>query len=549
MNYCGGFGEKLPKRCKWHRDFEVDASISLEILNIIIQKILNWDDTHLYIFKVRGMNYANFGFDDDLVVEDFGDEKYVSCAMPIQKLNLKQDEEFVYNYDFGDNHFFKLKILGINKIAKNDHLPSLQSFQGKNLIQYPDFELDSHIQFDRLTPCNMLHKKIQFWDYTKIYKWRIRFIQDKDYNVLQKWRKSRDKKKWEKAVVVLESWNLSLEKISKKIECPIKEKIKKWIIAFNWYGLEGLEEKGKKKSRRSDARERSELKRKRILEILHQKPGLFGVNRSNWSQPTLSAVYEKKYGEKIAESTVGHLIRKSGYTWKKAKKVLTSPALDYREKVDLLLKTLQSLKKDELFFFVDELGPCQVKKYGGRCYLEKKEILRVPKNLVSKGSVTLFGAVSVTTNQMTWCYGKAKDTSSMIDLIEILFNQYHSTTKLYISWDAASWHSSNELTEWLDVFNAQTREIGMGPIIDLIPLPNCSQFLNVIEAIFSGMKRAVIHHSDYQSGEEMKMAISKHFCKRNEYFKENPKRAGNKIWDINFFKDYNDIKSGNYREY
>jgi len=63
------------------------------------------------------------------------------------------------------------------------------------------------------------------------------------------------------------------------------------------------------------------------------------------------------------------------------------------------------------------------------------------------------------------------------------------------------------------------------------------------------MKRAVIHHSNYQFEEEMKLAISRHFYERNEHFITNPRRAGKKIWDIDFFKDYSNIKSGNYREY
>jgi hypothetical protein len=44
------------------------------------------------------------------------------------------------------------------------------------------------------------------------------------------------------------------------------------------------------------------------------------------------------------------------------------------------------------------------------------------------------------------------------------------------------------------------------------------------------MARAIIHNSDYQSVEECKDAIDRHFAERNQYFKENPKRAGNKIW-------------------
>jgi hypothetical protein len=39
------------------------------------------------------------------------------------------------------------------------------------------------------------------------------------------------------------------------------------------------------------------------------------------------------------------------------KRALTSPDPEYREKVELLLESLQSLGNDEMLFFVDELGP------------------------------------------------------------------------------------------------------------------------------------------------------------------------------------------------
>jgi len=88
------------------------------------------------------------------------------------------------------------------------------------------------------------------------------------------------------------------------------------------------------------------------------------------------------------------------------------------------------------------------------------------------------------------------------------------------------------LVDWLDAFNLKTTEMNEGPLITLVPLPSCSQFLNVIESVFGVMKKAVIHHSDYQSTHQMKSAISQHFRERNAHFMDNPKRAGKKIWEI-----------------
>jgi hypothetical protein len=288
---------------------------------------------------------------------------------------------------------------------------------------------------------------------------------------------------------------------------------------------------------------------KALIEILHHKPGSYGINRSNWSQESLAEAFEKLYGQRISKSTVSRLLKQAGLSWKKSRKVLTSPDPNYREKVELLLRTLQSLKSDEDLFFIDELGPLQVKRYGGRCYISKGKTPTHPQKQRGKGSITIYGALSAITNQVSWFYGDTKDSAGMIDLVEILYNQFHCKSKICLTWDAASWHGSNELVEWSDEFNTWNGAKGSGPRIEFVPLPASAQFLDVIEAVFSAMKRAVIHNSDYQSQEEMKTAISQHFIERNNFFKRNPKRAGKRIWEIDFFKNHDHIRSGNYREW
>ena len=161
----------------------------------------------------------------------------------------------------------------------------------------------------------------------------------------------------------------------------------------------------------------------------------------------------------------------------------------------------------------------------------------------------MYGALSANINQMTWFYHTSKDSAGIIDLAEILYNRYHDKSKVYLTWDAASWHGSNELVEWADEINTWNTANNSGPIIEFVPLPSSAQFLNVIEAVFSAMKSSVIHNSDYESEEEMKNMISAHFSERNDYFKHNPKRAGKRIWNINFFEDHGSLRSGNYREW
>lgn len=286
----------------------------------------------------------------------------------------------------------------------------------------------------------------------------------------------------------------------------------------------------------------------RIVELLHQKPSGFGINRTSWSQLSIAAAYETQFNERISRSTVARSLKELRFTWKKAKRILASPDPNYREKVEILLSKLHALAQDEQFFFLDELGPLSVKKRGGRTYVLNGTIPKTPRRQISKGSVTLLGALSATTNQVTWIFGKSKDSGSIIDLIEILFNQYHDKKTIFITWDAVSWHKSVELMTWLDSFNDTTKNLCNGSIIEVIPLPTSAQFLNVIEGVFSGMMRAVVHNSDYQSEQEMKTAMSRHLCERNSFFMANPKRVGKRIWETDFFRDNDNLRFGNYLE-
>jgi hypothetical protein len=81
--------------------------------------------------------------------------------------------------------------------------------------------------------------------------------------------------------------------------------------------------------------------------------------------------------------------------------------------------------------------------------------------------------------------------------------------------------------------------------------PSGAQFLNVIESVFSGMARAVIHNSDYKTTDDAKAAINRYFEERNTHFSQSPRRAGNKIWrkerEPAAFSDANNCKDPRYR--
>ena len=124
--------------------------------------------------------------------------------------------------------------------------------------------------------------------------------------------------------------------------------------------------------------------------------------------------------------------------------------------------------------------------------------------------------------------------------------------RIFLSWDAASWHASKSLYRVVDEMNGDKfRNRHSTPLIELMPLPSGAQFLNVIELVFSGMSRAILHNSNYGSVQECKTAIDSYFAERNLAFFEHPKRAGKKIWGKEpvepVFREENNCKDARWR--
>lgn len=270
-----------------------------------------------------------------------------------------------------------------------------------------------------------------------------------------------------------------------------------------------------------DERYRAEL-----FKLLHEPPSQSGFNRTSWRIADLKEVMGRR-GFPTCLAVLREAIAKSGFRWRAARVVLTSSDPDYQEKLGKVQGVLSSLKRNEGFFSIDEYGPFSVKAMPGRSLAAPGEQPTVPQWQKSRGRLIVTAALELSKNQITHFYSSAKNTREMVKLIERLLVDYADKKTLFLSWDAASWHDSKHLKRYVERHN---RDDVNGPRLELVPLPACSQFLNVIESVFSGMSRAIIHNSNYASLDDAKLAIDRYFASRNEHFQKNPKRAGDWIW-------------------
>lgn len=289
--------------------------------------------------------------------------------------------------------------------------------------------------------------------------------------------------------------------------------------------------------------------REQVFKVLHTPPSDFGFNRTTWRLVDLQVAIEKS-GLRIGRHAIRGIIKVAGYRWMKAKQVLTSNDPDYRSKLTRIQEILGELGKHEGFFSIDEYGPFAVKQRAGRKLIAPGQTNTVPQFQKSKGALIMTAALELSTNQVTHFYSKKKNTDEMIKLLDVLLTEYQHLERFYMSWDAASWHVSKRLREKIQDENLKHAQIG-GPIVELAPLPAGAQFLNVIESIFSGMSRAVIHNSNYTTKEQAISAIDRYFEERNEFFRINPQRAGKRIWgqerSPSKFSESNNCKDSRYR--
>src|ERR1035437_1815760 len=181
-----------------------------------------------------------------------------------------------------------------------------------------------------------------------------------------------------------------------------------------------------------------------VFSILHAPPCAYGFNRTSWRMQDLVQVMHDQ-GLGLCKDGVLRIIRKAGFQFRKAKKVLTSNDPDYKQKLKEITNILRNLRPDEKFFSVDEYGPFAVKMQGGRSRMAPGEFKSVPQYQKSKGSLILTAALELSENQVTHFYSEKKNTNEMLKLLDMLLVQYANQACIYFSWDAAAWHASRKL--------------------------------------------------------------------------------------------------------
>jgi len=580
----------------WRR-LVIPGNFTFSDLHVVIQDAMGWHDCHLHEFEITNPvteKIEIIGVPED---DSSWDGKLIGgMKRRIANIFSLQNNKATYRYDYGDNWVHQVEIESIFPKKSKCKLPQCIQGEGdcppedcggidayKSILHDIEAE-DNRKQSDEMMEAITYWRKYAYlaentFSFAGIFfrelplkntfsiedgkLWMRRLLQGKisldelkgdlcsrmpysDIEALYDCVLNKPLHYRNRAVGILSFYkDIDQKAITEYLFIP-KSTLRANFITYQSKGLSHiLSDKGKRLLIHDDPKYIE-----KIFSILHSPPIAFGFNRTSWRQEDIQKVM-KASDMHVSKHVIRKILDNAGYKYRKARIVLTSNDPEYKEKVQRIKDILSNLGPNEKFFSIDEYGPFAIKLQGGRSLVPPAATKVVPQWQRSKASLIITAALELSTNQIIHFYSKSKNTSEMIKLLNILVDRYSDEECIYFSWDAASWHASKELYKRVDEINGEEyREKTKSPIVKLAPLPTCAQFLNVIESVFSGMARAIIHNSDYASDSECQTAIDRYFDERNEYFQKNPKRAGNKIWGKErvkaTFRESNNCKDPKY---
>ena len=112
--------------------------------------------------------------------------------------------------------------------------------------------------------------------------------------------------------------------------------IYRWLQNFSESGIEFVETK----FCNEEHDRRMELCKVRVLDLIHSPPPTVGIHRSGWTLESLSKAYKLMYGDHVPMAAISRILKGEGYSWRHARKALTSNDPKYRKKQSGLSRPL-----------------------------------------------------------------------------------------------------------------------------------------------------------------------------------------------------------------
>jgi len=140
-------------------------------------------------------------------------------------------------------------------------------------------------------------------------------------------------------IILLSHQGLSVSEISEQIYRN-EHTVRLWLKRYIKEGIKGLQ---RKYSSGRPPRQRMELL-DNLGKWLSDDPSVYGYNTSEWTVSLIRDMFEKKSGKKISEDTVERALKRSDFSYRKAKKGVSLNAPSKEEKIERIENLIEEIK-------------------------------------------------------------------------------------------------------------------------------------------------------------------------------------------------------------
>jgi transposase len=218
---------------------------------------------------------------------------------------------------------------------------------------------------------------------------------------------------------------------------------------------------------------RASLKRS-LLALLKRTPQAFGWCRVRWSCACLAAELKARRGIAVSQETIRRWLHEAGYVWKRARHTARDDDSERVAKLARIRHLAETLPKQAVLFFADELDIHLLPKLGYEWMLKGTQTQIMTPGTNHKNY--LAGALNYLTGELLSVVGERKTRWLFIDLLRAIDRRCPTTkfTQIYVVVDNYGIHKAKAVALWL----------AQHPRFELVWLPSYCPRANPIERAF-----------------------------------------------------------------
>lgn len=315
-------------------------------------------------------------------------------------------------------------------------------------------------------------------------------------------RRAKYQSKRERAMILLASaTGMSAPEIAELVRTDDSH-VRKVIHEFNEKGFDSLDPD----YRGGRPKKTTPAERDRIVAVARARPDTQGVALTRWSLRKLRPhLVEQEIVAEICEETLRQVLRDAGLSHQRTRSWKWSPDPNFKERAERVLGLYREPPEDGPVVCFDEMGPIQLIPHQGSGWAPEKMPERLRATYNRKGGVRyLYGAYDVHRDYLHGRLRPRKGEREVVGFLSQIRMRYDPRLRIYLVQDNLSCHWTPKVREFAEKAN-----------IELVPTPTYASFLNRIECHFWALGEFVVKNADYESWDELALAMARHISYRN----------------------------------